>query len=125
MIAVSKLFPLRVSDDVAPALAGLELLATSVLLLDGARRVTYANPAAENLFELAKKNLVGHRPDQIFSDATGLSAAIDRAVRVGATYTEQELELGVPGKPKLHLTCTVSPVDTREAALLLEFRQID
>ena len=125
MIAVSKLFPLRVSDDVGPAVAGFELLATSVLLLDGARRVTYANPAAENLFELAKKHLVGHRPDQIFTDATGLTAAIDRAVRVGATYTEQELELGVAGKPRLHLSCTVSPVDTREAALLLEFRQID
>jgi two-component system nitrogen regulation sensor histidine kinase GlnL len=125
MIAVSKLFPLRVSDDAGPAAAGLELLATSVLLLDGARRVTYANPAAENLFELAKKHLVGHRPDQIFTDAAGLTAAIDKAVRVGATYTEQELELGVAGKPKLHLSCTVSPVDTREAALLLEFRQID
>ena len=43
----------------------------------------------------------------------------------GASYTEQELELGVAGKPKLHLTCTVSPVDTRDAALLLEFRHID
>ena len=81
-------------------------------MLDGARRVTYANPAAENLFELAKKHLVGHRPDQVFADAHGLSAAIDKAVRGGATYTEQELELAVAGKAKLHLTCTVSPVDT-------------
>ena len=48
-----------------------------------------------------------------------------RQSRVGATYTEQELELTVAGKSKLHLTCTVSPVDTREAALLLEFRHID
>ena len=94
-------------------------------MLDSARRVTYANPAAENLFELAKKHLVGHRPDQIFADAQGLSAAIDKAVRGGATYTEQELELAVAGKSKLHLTCTVSPVDARETALLLEFRHID
>ena len=44
----------------------------------------------------------------------------------GATYTEQELELAVNGKqPKLHLTCTVSPIDTKDAALLLEFRHID
>ncbi len=43
----------------------------------------------------------------------------------GASYTEQELELGVAGKPKLHLTCTVSPVDASDAALLLEFRHID
>jgi two-component system nitrogen regulation sensor histidine kinase GlnL len=126
MIAVSKLFPLRASaDDAAHAFAGFELLATAVLVLDAARRVTYANPAAENLFELAKKHLVGHRPDQMFSDAAGLTAAIDKAVHVGATYTEQELELTVAGKAKLHLTCTVSPVETREASLLLEFRHID
>jgi len=112
-------------EDAASACAGLELLATAVLMLDGARRVTYANPAAENLFELAKKHLVGHRPDQIFADAQGLRAAIDKAVHGGATYTEQELELGIAGKAKLHLTCTVSPVDTRAAVLLLEFRHID
>jgi two-component system nitrogen regulation sensor histidine kinase GlnL len=125
MIAMSKLFPSLAGDEAANACAGLELLATAVLMLDNGRRVTYANPAAENLFELAKKHLLGHRPDQIFADAQGLSAAIDKAVRAGATYTEQELELAVAGKSKLHLTCTVSPVDTREAALLLEFRHID
>jgi len=125
MIAMPKLVPFPAADEATHAFAGLELLATAVLILDSARRITYANPAAENLFELAKKHLVGHRPDQIFADAQGLSAAIDKAVRGGATYTEQELEVAVAGKAKLHLTCTVSPVDTREAALLLEFRHID
>src|SRR5580765_3878174 len=125
MIAVSKLFPLRTPDATGPASAGIDLLATAVLMLDAARRVTYANPAAENLFELAKKHLVGHRPEHVFTDASGLSAAIDKAVRGGATYTEQELELTVAGKSKLHLTCTVSPVETKGAALLLEFRHID
>jgi two-component system nitrogen regulation sensor histidine kinase GlnL len=109
----------------ADATAGLELLATAVLLLDRARCVIYANPAAENLFALSKKHLVGHRPDQLFMESAALSAAIDKAVRSGATYTEQELELAVNGKTKLHLTCTVSPVDARDAALLLEFRHID
>ena len=46
-------------------------------------------------------------------------------MRSGASYTEQELELGVAGKPKLHLACTVSPVELRDVALLLEFRHID
>ena len=124
MIVVSKLFPSRAADDAA-ACAGIELLATAVLMLDAGRRVSYANPAAENLFELAKKHLVGHRLEQVFTDAAGLTAAIDKAVRGGATYTEQELELTVAGKSKLHLTCTVSPVETKEAALLLEFRHID
>jgi two-component system nitrogen regulation sensor histidine kinase GlnL len=107
------------------ASAGLELLATAVLLLDRGRRVAYANPAAENLFELSARHLVGHAPTQIFADAGGLEAAIDKAVAGGAAYTEQELELGVAGKPRLHLTCTVSPVDDGEASLVLEFRHID
>ena len=37
--------------------------------------------------------------------------AIAKAVISGASYTEQEIELGAPGKGKLHLTCTVSPID--------------
>jgi two-component system, NtrC family, nitrogen regulation sensor histidine kinase GlnL len=124
LVSFAHLFPFA-GDDVKNAFAGLELLATAVLLLDRSRRVTYANPAAENLFALSKKHLLGHRPDQVFTEASGLSAAIDKAVKGGATYTEQELEVAVNGKPKLHLTCTVSPIETKDAALLLEFRHID
>lgn len=124
LVSFAHLFPFA-GDDVKNAFAGLELLATAVLLLDRSRRVMYANPAAENLFALSKKHLLGHRPDQVFTEASGLSAAIDKAVKGGATYTEQELEVAVNGKPKLHLTCTVSPIETKDAALLLEFRHID
>ncbi len=117
--------PLSIGEPAASAYPGLELLATAVLLLDPGRTVVYANPAAENLFELSRKQLVGHRTGHIFADASHLDAAIEKAVAVGATYTEQEVELGVVGKPKLHLTCTVSPMDAAHAALLLEFRHID
>ena len=51
--------------------------------------------------------------------------AIDKALASGASYTEQELELAVNGKPRLHLSCTVSPVEAARATLLLEFRHID
>ena len=112
-------------DETRSTHPGLEMLATAVLLLDRTRTVVYANPAAENLFELSRKHLVGHKAPEIFADASSLDGAIDKAVAGGATYTEQELELGVNGKMKLHLTCTVSPVDVGDAALLLEFRHID
>ena len=113
-------------DRASPWLAqhGLEILATAVLLLDRRRIIVYANPAAENLFELSARHLVGHAPAQVFAPSAGLDAAIDKAVAAGAAYSEQELELGVATKPPLHLTCTVSPVDD-DAALLLEFRHID
>jgi len=117
----------RMSPGNASAFAyqGLEILATAVLLIDRARRIVYANPAAENLFELSARHLVGHATEQVFADASGLDAAIEKSVASAAAYTEQELELGVNGKPRLHLACTVSPVDDDAAALLLEFRHID
>jgi len=104
---------------------GLEILATAVLLVDRARRIVYANPAAENLFELSARHLIGHTPAEVFAEASGLDAAIDKCIAGAATYTEQELELAVNGKPRLHLSCTVSPIDDDGAALLLEFRHID
>jgi two-component system nitrogen regulation sensor histidine kinase GlnL len=104
---------------------GLELLATAVLLLTDDLVVGYANPAAENLFELSRRQLVGHSARSTFGDAPALFNAIDRALATGASYTEQELELGINGKPRLHLSCTVSVVDAGDATLLLEFRHID
>jgi two-component system nitrogen regulation sensor histidine kinase GlnL len=97
------LLPFVGGDDAKSAYPGLELLATAVLLLDRGLTIAYANAAAENLFELSKRQLVGRKPKAIFA----------------------ELELGVPGKPKLHLACTVSPIDLAAVTLLLEFRHID
>ena len=103
----------------------LDLLATAVLFLDAARRVVYANPAAENLFELSRRKFAGRRLDELFGTCAALDAAIDKAAGSGASYTEQELEIAPPGRALLHLTCTVSRVDAGDAALLLELRHID
>jgi len=107
------------------AYPGLELLATAVILLTDELGVSYANPAAENLFELSKRQLVGHSAGSVFGEAPALFQAIDKALASGASYTEQELELCVAGKLKLHLSCTVSVVDIPGAMMILEFRHID
>jgi len=106
-------------DDAKSAHPGLELLATAVLLLDRTLTIVYANAAAE------KKQIAGRRPREVFIDSGNLIDAVDKAHAAGSSYTEQELELTVPGKPKLHLSCTVSPIEVRGATLLLEFRHID
>ena len=104
---------------------GLELLATAVLVLGEDLVVRYANPAAENLFELSRRQLAGHSARALFGEASSLFAAVGKALATGASYTEQELELGISGKPRLHLSCTVSVVEAEGTALLLEFRHID
>ena len=118
-----RFFPMP-SVAAAAAYPGLDLLATAVFLLQFDRRIAYANPAAENLFEMSRSKLIRQRVDDVFGDAPALCAAIDKAVASGASYTEQELELSV-GKSKLHLTCTVSPVEGDDHALALELRHID
>ena len=109
----------------AVAYPGLDLLAAAVLLLSADGCVVYANPAAENLFEISRRKFVGRLPRELFGECPALEAAIAKTVASGATYTEQELELGGNAKHRLHLTCTVSSVDASDAALLIEFRHID
>jgi two-component system nitrogen regulation sensor histidine kinase GlnL len=93
-----------------PALAGLDLLATAVLLVDAGLTVRYANAAAENLFEIGWRMLVGSEVSEIFTERGMLAAAMDYARLNNRTYTEHDLELAVSGRPPLRLSCTVSPV---------------
>jgi len=114
----------------AATLAGLDLLATAIVLVDRGLAVRYANPAAENLFELSSKNFVGHRIMDIFQHDRVLGAAIDYARANRCSYTEHELRIGVAGRSKLHLSGTVSPVEIEGwvkgwQGLLLEFRHIE
>lgn len=111
-------------EESASAFRGLDLLATAVLVLGARYRVVYANPAAENLFELSRKQLLHRDPTELFGVSTALAAAIDKALSTGTSYTEQELEF-VMSRQALHLSCTVSPVDVAGSELVVEFRHID
>ena len=104
--------------------AGLDLLATAVLLLDGKRHIEYANAAAENLFALSRKQMAGRGISCVFNESERLSHALDQAVRQRGTYIEQEIEVAINGRLRLHLSCTVTPLEWGDE-LLLEFRQID
>jgi len=112
------------NHDDDPHFAGLDLLATAVLVLDGHRHILYANAAAENLFALSRKQLLERDVSCVFNDSRRLDHAADQAIRQRGTYTEQEIELAINGRLKLHLSCTVTPLDASDG-LLLEFRQID
>ena len=110
------------------ALSGLDLLATAVVLVDGGLAVRYMNPAAENLFEMSSKNVTGQPLESLFADTAVLKAAIDYARSHNCSYTEHDLELGASGRARLHLSCTVTPVELSGNAgneLLVEFRHIE
>lgn len=105
---------------------GLESLAAAVVILDDTRTVRYFNPAAENLFALSAKNIVGHSLEKAFGDASAIVAALDYAGKNNCSYTQHELTLQVSGSAKLDLSCTVTPADGQPPDnFLIEFNVLN
>lgn len=118
-----------ITDMTPAALSGLDLLATAVMLVNEESGVLYMNPAAENLFELSNTNVAGLPLGKLFVDDTVLTAAMGYALVNNSSYTEHDIALGVAGRSKLHLSCTVTPIELDngggEESFLLEFRHIE
>ena len=103
----------------------LEHLATAVILLDEQSRIAYLNPAAENLFALSSKNLIGHPVQHAFTHTEQLVAAMQQALTNNASYIEHDLTLGTHAHGKLHLRCAATPLQSDKHYLLLEFHPMD
>jgi len=110
----------------APALAGLELLATAVVLLDSGLRIVHANPSAENLLAASSRALAGQRFGTLFTDAQALGERLREAAERGWGFWDQEVALTRQGGATHVLNCLVTPVDgPRGARLVVELRTID
>ena len=107
------------------ALSGLDLLSSAVLLVDARLIIRYANPAAENLFAVSSRQLLGHPLQRLVGDPPELSAALDSALKNNWSYTGHNILIRLSENVQLHVDCTVTPVETGSARLLLEVRPID
>ena len=67
---------------------GLEHLSTAVLLLDGQGLVLYANPSAENLFEISLNHIAGQNLTQVFGPGSPLISAIEQILPGNTSFTE-------------------------------------
>lgn len=105
--------------------AGLELLSSAVVLVDGRLVIRYINPGAENLFAVSQRKLLGRPLERLLGTPPGLGAALDNALRTNWSYTGQDLTVARADAEPIRLDCTVTPVDSAGASLLLEFRPID
>ena len=105
--------------------AGLDLLSSTVILLDENFAILYMNSAAENLLAISSKAVAGCRLDSAVDCPAALQEALDSAFRHGWSYTGQSIELQRNDGVALHLNCTVNPTDTAGARLLVELWPID
>jgi two-component system nitrogen regulation sensor histidine kinase GlnL len=107
------------------AFAGLDLLATSVMVLDGKLRLVYVNPAMESLLAHGGRSLVGQRFGALFSNVEGFENRLREALAEERGFWDQNLNLSRPAHETLYLNCLVTPVELPERALMLELRPIE
>ncbi len=112
-------------QNIPSGFSGLEHLATAVILLDASHRVVYANPSAEILFELSATQIHHHHISTVFLHCEILQLAIDNALKNDSPYREHEFAITTVRQHSFAVTCTVTPVNIKDAALLLEFQQMD
>ena len=111
------------------ALTGLDLLATAVILVDNSDVLRHMNPAAENLLEISGPHVVGQSIADVFADHELLAGALQYARKNNCSFSEHDLAIAVSGRSRMHLTCTVTPIEPGGAfdleGCIVEFRQIE
>jgi two-component system nitrogen regulation sensor histidine kinase GlnL len=101
----------------------LEMLSTAVVLLDEALCLTYLNPAAENLFEISRRQVLGQFWPQVMQADSSLIDRLQGALHVQEPFTDRELELKTAYGQRITVDCTVTPLGNGD--VLLEIVQVD
>jgi two-component system, NtrC family, nitrogen regulation sensor histidine kinase GlnL len=107
------------------AFGGLDLLSSAVILLDEQLRIRHCNPAAENLFAVSQRVCQGRPLAQLLGTPPALVSALENALGNKWSYTGHDIVIERDNAEPIHLDCTVTPIETTHARLLLEFRPID
>jgi len=101
--------------------AGLDLLASSVLVTDAAGLVRYANPAAEHLLEVSVKSLSRQTLAELFTNGEELDALCRQARAHKYADLRQDLTLQRSGREPLHVHVIVSAAGEEE--VMVELRE--
>ena len=115
-------------NDALSSFAGLDFLASTVLLLDEGLVVRYVNPAGENLLAVSLRAVAGKPLATVCTCSAILQGALDNALANNWGYTGQNIELKRSDGELLHINCTVTPLRPDMAAgvrLLLELQPIE
>ena len=106
-----------------PALAGLELLASAVVLIDGHGKIGYANAAAENLLESSLKALTRQKLSAQFVNPEELEHICEQARAHKFSDLRQDLTLERAGREPLHVHSIVSALEDPPDGVLIELRE--
>lgn len=106
----------------------LENMTTAVLLFDQDLRLCYVNAAAEMLFGVSARHVLGQFADDVLPCPVGeLQRKLAQALAGGQPFTERELPLRVADGQEIRVDCSVEPVQTHQDTdgLLMELHRVD
>ena len=107
----------------------LDNISCALLLFNADLELSYANPAAEVMFEASVKHILGKRIDALLHTSSSLSSeSLQLALDSNAVFTDRELRLVLPNMREITVDCTISPMGGRdgdEEELLVELQQVD
>lgn len=106
-----------------PSLAGLDLLASAVLVLDAQGCISYANPAAENLLESSLKVMQNQRLTDMFLNGDKLQDIFTQAAAHLFDDKRQDLVLERVGRDPLQVHLMVTALDDPKMPVLIELRE--
>ena len=109
----------------AAPFAGLDLLATAVVILDDELVVRYANPAAENLLTAGARSLIGQPFLGFFAERSELERSLEEARVIHWDYSARNVTYVRTGREPVPLSCTVTRIDAFGLGLLAELRPIE
>ncbi|MES2934639.1 MAG: nitrogen regulation protein NR(II) [Pseudomonadota bacterium] len=105
------------------SLAGLDLLASAVVVLDSEGLIVYANAAAENLLESSFKALANQQLTALFINGDELANVFREAAAHQFADKRQDLTLERVGREPLHVHSIVTALDSAETPVLIELRE--
>nr|MBV0878724.1 PAS domain-containing protein [Noviherbaspirillum sp. L7-7A] len=106
-----------------PSLAGLDLLASAVIVLDAQGCISYANPAAENLLESSLKVMQNQRLTDMFLNGDQLQHIFTQAAAHLFDDKRQDLVLERVGRDPLQVHLMVTALDDPQMPVLIELRE--
>ncbi|NHZ91652.1 PAS domain-containing sensor histidine kinase [Massilia sp. CCM 8733] len=102
-------------------MAGLDLLASAVLLVDASGAITFANAACENLLESSLRALQRQQLHTLFLNAEELTNLCQQALAHKYADLRQDLTLERSGREPLHVHSIVS--EAGEWGIVIELRE--
>jgi two-component system nitrogen regulation sensor histidine kinase GlnL len=105
------------------SVAGLDLLASAVVILDAEGRISYANAAAENMLESSFRLLEQHLLFELFVNGDKLETVFSQAVAHEFAEKRQDLTLQRIGRESLQVHVVVTALDNPDSPVLIEMRE--